>query len=202
MAADIIRREECIVSTLGDLFLTFARIGLFTFGGGYAMIPLMEHTGVEEKGWITHEEMMEILVIAESTPGPIAINGSTYVGYRQRGFRGALVATTGMVLPSFVILLLISLVLDSALTLPWVAHAFLGIRVAVGILIVDAALRMMRKMERKPLPCLILGGACAAMLLGDILALRVSSIVLMLLAGAVTLSAFLLRQRTRKEGDA
>ena len=91
-----------------DLFLSFANIGLFTFGGGYAMIALIENTCVEKKQWITLDEMMNITVIAESTPGPIAINCATYVGYKQKGFAGALAATIGMVLPSFCIIFAIS----------------------------------------------------------------------------------------------
>ena len=91
-----------------DLFLSFAKIGLFTFGGGYAMIALIENTCVEKKQWITLDEMMNITVIAESTPGPIAINCATYVGYKQKDFVRALVATIGMVLPSFCIIFAIS----------------------------------------------------------------------------------------------
>ena len=91
-----------------DLFLTFAKIGLFTFGGGYAMIALIENTCVEKKQWITHDEMMNITVVAESTPGPIAINCATYVGYKQKGIVGALIATIGMILPSFCIIFAIS----------------------------------------------------------------------------------------------
>ena len=96
------------MSILIDLFLTFAKIGMFTFGGGYAMISLIENTCVENKKWITHDAMMTVTVIAESTPGPIAINCATYVGYKQKGIWGAVAATLGVVLPSFIILYLIS----------------------------------------------------------------------------------------------
>ena len=89
------------MSILLDLFLTFARIGLFTFGGGYAMISLIDRSCVEKKRWISHDEMMDITVIAESTPGPIAINCATYVGYKQKGLVGAVAATVGIILPSF-----------------------------------------------------------------------------------------------------
>ena len=88
-----------------DLFLTFMKIGLFTFGGGYAMISIIENECVEIKKWITHEEMMNITVIAESTPGPIAINCATFVGYKQKGLLGGIMATLGVVVPSFVIIL-------------------------------------------------------------------------------------------------
>ena len=129
-----------------NLFLTFAKIGLFTFGGGYAMIPLIEDHCVTKKQWISHDEMMNITVISESTPGPIAINCATYIGYKQKGIRGAVAATVGMALPSFCIIFLISLFLDRFLEIRWIANAFRGIKLAVGILILDAAIRMIRKM--------------------------------------------------------
>ncbi len=187
---------------LFDLFLTFAKIGLFTFGGGYAMISLIENSCVEEKGWITHDDMMNVTVIAESTPGPIAINCATFVGYRQKGLIGAIAATTGMVLPSFCIIFLISVFLDNFLEITWIAHAFMGIRIAVGILILDAAVRMIRKMPKKPLPLAIMACSFAAMMLTDIFALRVSSIMLMLAAAAVSLSVFLVKRNAGKAGTA
>ena len=125
-----------------DLFLTFAKIGLFTFGGGYAMIAMIEHICVEQKRWITHDEMMNVTVIAESTPGPIAINCATFTGYQKAGFVGSLVATLGMILPSFALIFLISMFLDRFLELTLIAHAFKGIKIAVGLLILDAALSL------------------------------------------------------------
>lgn len=172
---------------LFTLFLTFAKIGLFTFGGGYAMISLIEHVCVDKKGWITHDDMMDITVIAESTPGPIAINCSTFVGYRQKGFMGAVAATFGMVLPSFVIIYLISMFLDNFLEITLIANAFLGIRIAVGLLILDAALRMIKKMKRKPVPLAIMFCSGIVMLLIDIFSWNFSSVTLILLAGAVGL---------------
>ena len=188
------------MTLLLELFLQFAKIGLFTFGGGYAMIALIENTCVEKKQWITHDEMMNITVIAESTPGPIAINCATYVGYRQKGFGGALAATLGMILPSFCIIYAISMYLDHFLEITWIAHAFYGIKIAVGILILDAALKMIRKMQKKPMPGTIMLCAFAVMLVIDILALRVSSIVLMLTAGLVSLILFMIRKPAAKGG--
>lgn len=182
-----------------DLFLTFAKIGLFTFGGGYAMIALIEDICVEKKRWITHDEMMNITVIAESTPGPIAINCATYVGYKQKGLSGAAAATVGMVLPSFCVIFLISRFLDRFLEIAWIAHAFRGIKIAVGILILDAAVRMLRKMQKKALPLTIMGCAFLAMLLIDVFALRISSITLMLTAAAVSLVLFMVKQNSGKE---
>lgn len=187
---------------LSELFLTFAGIGLFTFGGGYAMIPLIEHSCVEQKRWITHDEMMDVIVVAESTPGPIAINCATFVGYKQKGLAGAAAATVGMVLPSFCIIFLISLFLDNFLEITWIAHAFMGIRIAVGLLIADAAVRMIKKMPKKPIPLTIMACAFLAMLIVDIFALRVSSITLMLTAAAVSLAIVLLKQNAGKAGAA
>lgn len=190
------------MNLLFDLFLTFAKIGLFTFGGGYAMISLIEHACVEQKKWITHDEMMNVTVIAESTPGPIAINCATFVGYKQKGLIGAAAATVGIVLPSFCIIFLISMVLDHFLEIVWIAHAFMGIKTAVGILILDAAIKMVRKMQKKPVPLAIMCCAFIAMLLIDIFALRVSSITLMLIAAMVSLALFLLKRNTGKAGAA
>ena len=190
------------MNILLDLFLTFARIGLFTFGGGYAMIAIIEDTCVERKKWITHDEMMNVTVIAESTPGPIAINCATFTGYKKAGFSGALAATLGIVTPSFLIIFLLSMMLDHALEWTLVAHAFKGIKVAVGLLILDAAVTMIRRMNKKPLPLAIMVCSCAAMLFINLFSLRFSSISLMLLAGAVSLTVFVLHGAPmRKDGD-
>ncbi|MBQ1355482.1 MAG: chromate transporter [Solobacterium sp.] len=186
------------MNLLADLFLTFARIGLFTFGGGYAMIALIENACVANKQWITHDEMMDITVIAESTPGPIAINCATYVGYMRKGFAGALAATAGIVLPSFVIIYAISMFLDDFLAITAIAHAFQGIKIAVGILILDAAVKMLKKMPQKTMPRMIMAAAAAAMLAINIFSLRISSIVVMLAAGLVSLILYL----TKKGGQA
>ena len=134
---------------LKDLFLTFAKIGVFTFGGGYAMISVIENNCVDRKKWITHDEMMDVTVMAESTPGPIAINMATFVGYKQAGLMGAVAATIGIVLPSFLIIFFLSSVLEALLKYPLVQNLFRGIRVAVPILILDAGFNMVRKMKKK-----------------------------------------------------
>ena len=190
------------MNTVLDLFLTFSKIGLFTFGGGYAMISLIEDSCVEKKQWITHDEMLNVTVIAESTPGPIAINCATFVGYKQKGLAGAVAATIGIVLPSFCIIFLISMYLDNFLEIEWIAHAFMGIRIAVGILILDAALKMIKKMQKKPMPLTIMICAFVSMLAIDVFALRVSSITLMLIAAVISLSIFLIRQNAGKAGAA
>lgn len=183
-----------------EIFLTFAKIGLFTFGGGYAMISIIDNNCVERKKWITHDEMMNITVIAESTPGPIAINCATYVGYKKGGFLGACAATIGVVLPSFVIIYIISIFLDNFLQIAWIAKAFTGIKAAVGILILDAAINMIKKMNKKVLPIGIMIGACLVMLAVNFFSLKFSSIVLMLIAAAVSVTVFLIRKNLAKKG--
>jgi len=190
------------MALLMDLFLTFAKIGLFTFGGGYAMISLIEHNCVEEKKWISHDEMMNITVIAESTPGPIAINCATFVGYKQAGFRGACIATLGMVMPSFVIIYMISMFLDNFLEIGWVARAFSGIKVAVGILILDAAFTMIKKMQKKPVPLGIMICSCMIMLCINAFAVKCSSIVLMLIAGTFSFLLFTAKKAQTKKSQA
>ena len=181
-----------------DLFFTFFRIGLFTFGGGYAMLAILEDTCVEGKRWITHEEMMDITVIAESTPGPIAINCATYTGYKRAGFPGAVAATLGMVVPSFLVIFLISLFLDNFLEIKIIANAFRGIQIGVGVLILSAAVTMLQKMPRKPLTQGIWVCACLALLLGNLFARNISSIMLMLLGGIVSLAVYLGKERGGK----
>ncbi len=182
------------------LFLTFAKIGLFTFGGGYAMISIIENICVEQKKWITHDEMMEVAVIAESTPGPIAINCATYVGYKTKGIWGAIAATLGVVLPSFIIIYLISVFLDNFLEITWIANAFKGIRIAVGILILDAGINMFIKMKKKVVPCVIMGCSFVAMFLISIFAWNFSSIFLMLIAAVVSLVVFIIQGAPSEKG--
>ena len=185
-----------------DLFFTFAKMGLFTFGGGYAMISLIEHTCVDQKAWITHDDMMNVTIIAESTPGPIAINCATFVGYRQKGFVGALVATLGMTLPSFCMIYLISMFLDDFLDIVWIANAFEGIKIAVGLLILDVALTMLKKARKKRITDVIMMCSFGAMLSIDLFALRFSTIALLLVAGIVSLLLFVVQECTGRNGGA
>ena len=190
------------MNILIDLFLTFAKIGLFTFGGGYAMISVIENNCVERKQWITHDEMMDVTVIAESTPGPIAINCATFTGYKKAGFMGALVATFGIVLPSFVVIYLISIFLDNFLELTIIANAFKGIKIAVGLLILDAAITMLKKMHKKKLPRAIMICSCIAMLCINIFAFDFSSISVMIIAAVVSLTIFVINGAPDQKGSA
>ena len=190
------------MNILLDLFLTFAKIGVFTFGGGYAMISMIEHNCVEQKNWISHDEMMNVTVIAESTPGPIAINCATFTGYKKAGFWGALAATFGIVLPSFAIIYLISMFLDNFLELTIIANAFKGIKIAVGILILDAAFTMIKKMHKKKVPRMIMIGSSVAMLCINIFSWNFSSISLMLIAAVISVTIFILNGAPEQKGGA
>ena len=189
------------MNILADLFLSFAKIGAFTFGGGYAMLSLIEDHCVEKRKWITHDEMMNVTVIAESTPGPIAINCATYVGYKQAGIPGAILATLGVVLPSFIIIYVISKFLDTFLEIPLIANAFRGIKLAVGLLILNAGIKMLKKTEKKPLPMGVFAGSFVLILLSSFGVLSFSSIVLMLAAGVLSLCVFLLTRNHGKGGE-
>ena len=131
--------------TLWQVFLSFFKIGAFTFGGGYAMIPLIQNEAVEQRHWVTDDDILEVVAIAESTPGPIAINSATFVGYKAAGVLGSVCATLGVVLPSFVIILALSFVLRQFHELEAVRYAFFGIRAGVLALLVKALWTMYQK---------------------------------------------------------
>ena len=129
---------------LFDLFITFAKIGVMTFGGGYAMLPILQRELVENKGWTTEEDIADYFAIGQCTPGIIAINTATFVGTKQKGIIGGIVASLGMVFPSLVIITLIATVLTTFSELAIVKHAFAGIRVAVCVLIFNSVLKLMK----------------------------------------------------------
>ena len=131
-----------------ELFTSFFKIGLFTFGGGLAMIPLISKEAVEKRGWVTEDEILDMVAIAESTPGVIAVNSATYIGYKVGGFWGSLLATLGVTIPSFTIICLLSLIIEQFLANTYVAYAFMGIRCAVAILILSAAIRLAKAAPR------------------------------------------------------
>ena len=188
------------MTILSDLFFTFSRIGLFTFGGGYAMISVIDHTCVEKKKWISHEELVEMTVIAESTPGPIAINCATFTGHKIAGIPGAIAATLGMVIPSFLIIYLISMFLENFLELSLVANAFRGIKIAVGLLILDAGVNMAKKAKKTPMTRAMIVGACLAMLVIHMMAWKISSISLMLTAAVISVAVFAVGDQRKKGG--
>jgi chromate transporter len=176
--------------TLFDLFFTFFKLGLFTFGGGYAMIANLREVVLEKKKWLDEEELMQIITVAESTPGPIAINMATYVGYQQRGIIGSTCATFGVVLPSFVIIFIISFMLDAFMQNRYVAAAFDGIQCAVAFLIIRAGWGMLKKLEKKPLPLIVFCLTFGALLLFEVFALEVSTVLLILIGGITGILAY------------
>lgn len=187
-------------SVIFDLFLSFAKIGLFTFGGGYAMIPIIEDVCVEEKGWITSDELSTVLAVAESTPGPIAINCATYTGYAKAGLAGAVSATLGTVLPSFIIIYVISVFFEDFLAITVIANAFKGIKIGVGILILQAGVTMFKKQKPRGVYLGIFIVVCALMLAVDALAVSFSTIYFIILAGIFSLALYTVKTRM-KGGD-
>ncbi len=155
------------------LFWTFFKIGAFTFGGGYAMIPLIQKEVVENKKWITDDDILEIIAIAESTPGPIAINSATFVGYRVCGVLGSFFATLGVVLPSFVIILIISLILEEFQHITAVQYAFNGIRAGVLALLFKALWTMYKKCTKGLVSYILMASAFAATAFLDVPVLAV-----------------------------
>ena len=144
---------------LWQVFLTFFKIGGFTFGGGYAMIPLIQHEAVEKRKWVTDEDILDIVAIAESTPGPIAINSATFVGYRAAGVLGSVAATLGVVLPSFVIILALSFVLAQFQDNQYVQYAFRGIQAGVMALLFKALWTMYKKAPKSIAAYIIMGAS-------------------------------------------
>ena len=163
------------------------KIGLFTFGGGYAMINILDNEFVVKKKWIDSDEFMDVVTIAESTPGPIAINCSTYIGYKKSGFVGALVATFGMCIPSFVIIYLISLFFNQFLAFGAVASAFKGIQVCVVFLIFSAGFKMLRKIKKNAFNITVMALTFAAMVTFSLFSVSFSSIFYILIFGLIGL---------------
>ena len=145
--------------TLWQIFATFFKIGAFTFGGGYAMIPLIQKETVENHKWITEDDILEIIAIAESTPGPIAINSATFVGYRTCGVLGSAAATLGVVLPSFMVIFVISFVLRQFQELKAVQYAFHGIRAGVMALLCKALWGMYKKNQKNWASYIVMAGS-------------------------------------------
>ena len=144
---------------LWQVFSSFFRIGAFTFGGGYAMIPLIQNEAVEKRHWVTDEDILEVVAIAESTPGPSAINSATFVGYKAAGILGSVCATLGVVLPSFVVILILSFVLQQFQQVQAVQYAFQGIRAGVLALLVKALWTMYKKSPKGWAAYIVMGAS-------------------------------------------
>ena len=184
--------------SLGTLFFTFFKIGLFTFGGGYAMIALLEEEFIQRRKWLDKDEFLDMTAIAESTPGPVAINSATYLGYKLAKVPGAATATVAVCLPSFLIIYAISLFFEQFTQLTVIANAFKGIQVCVIYLIFSAGVRMLQALERSLFSSGVLLSVFLAMTSLSLAGISVSSILLILLSGAAGVAAWLLGRR--KEG--
>lgn len=189
------------LKNLFGLFISMLKIGLFTFGGGYAMIHFLEDEFVERKGWIDSDEFADLVVIAESTPGPIAINCSTYIGYKKEKFLGALASTVGMCIPSFTIIYLISLFFDRFLSISWVNSAFRGIQVCVVFLILKAGITMLKKIKKSPFSLAIIILTLVGVLTFSLLSVSFSTIFYILIFGSVGFFTYTVGCLKAKRGE-
>ena len=186
------------VKSLGTLFFTFFKIGLFTVGGGYAMIALLEEEFIQRRKWLDKDEFLDMTAIAESTPGPVAINSATYLGYKLAKVPGAATATVAVCLPSFLIIYAISLFFEQFTQLTVIANAFKGIQVCVIYLIFSAGVRMLKALDKSPFATGVLAAVMLVMVGLSLAGVSVSSILLILLSGAAGVAAWLIGRR--KEG--
>ena len=186
-----------------ELYWAFFRIGGLTFGGGLSMLPMLKYELVEKKKWIEKEEFLDMVAIAESTPGPIAINSATYIGFKRAGVLGSAAATLGVVLPSFIIIYIISLFLDKFLTFELVAYAFRGIQAGVVYLILSAGIKMLKGLKKNPMSIAILCTVLTLMVLFSVFAIDFSAIFFILISAAVGLAVFGIgkMKSKREEGE-
>lgn len=188
------------------LFLIMMKIGLFTFGGGYAMIALLEREFVSGRNWVDKDEFLDLIAIAESTPGPMAINSATYVGYKVAGFFGALTGTIAVCIPPFIIKYAISLFFDQFMALEYVGYAFRGVQVCVVYLIASAGIKMLRGMKKSPMNIVLVSATILCMVLFSVFAVNFSSIYYIVIGGCVGLFIYLIvkirSNAKKKEGEA
>ena len=185
--------------TILKLFITMFKVGLFTFGGGYAMIAVLEHEFVEKNGWIKREEFYDMLAVAESTPGPIAINSSTFIGYRLAGVLGSVFATIAMCLPSLIIIYTISLFFDAFLSITLVAYAFKGIQACVCYLILSAGIKMIKKLKKTVLTLTLTTLTFIAYITLTLFAVKFSSIFYILIGAGISLTVYLITVVSKKQ---
>lgn len=189
--------------TILKLFITMFKVGLFTFGGGYAMIAVLEHEFIEKNNWINREEFYDMVAVAESTPGPIAINSSTFIGYRLAGVLGSVFATIAMCLPSLIIIYIISLFFDAFLSITLVAYAFKGIQACVCYLILSAGIKMIKKLKKTALTLTLITLTFIAYITLTLFAVKFSSIFYILIGAGISLTVYLITivAKKQKGGD-
>lgn len=184
-----------------NLFFTMLKIGLFTFGGGYGMIALLESELVEKKKWIEKDEFVDMIAIAESTPGPIAVNASTYVGYKIAGFMGSLLATIGVCLPSFIIIFLISLFFEKFVALKYVAYAFKGIQVCVTFLIFLAGIKLFKNMKKNIFNFILLFITMVLVIVFNLFKVSFSTIYFILISALIGIFIYLIKYLSDKKKE-
>ena len=186
------------MSILFAIFWSMLKIGCFAFGGGYAIIALLENEFITKRKWLDHDEFMDVVAVAESTPGPIAINVATYIGYKQKGFLGALIATIGMCLPSFVLMFLVSLFYKEFMGIALVAAAFKGVQICVVYLLASAGLKMLKRMKKTALNIIVFSLTFIGMILCTLFEIHVSSVWFILAAGVLGLVMFFIKKNKMK----
>ncbi|MDE5546394.1 MAG: chromate transporter [Anaeroplasmataceae bacterium] len=184
-----------------DLFLTFFKLGATTFGGGYAMMSQIKESIVEKKEWLTNDELLEVFAISESTPGPVAINMATYIGFQKGKILGSVLATLGVVLPSFIIIFIISLFLNKFLENKYVAYAFVGIKCAVAFLILKAGLNLFKKMKKTPWQLCVFGIVLILMILLELFSKSFSSIYLIIIGGVIGIIILTIQDHIKRKRD-
>ncbi len=185
---------------LAILFFTMFKIGLFTFGGGYAMLAILENEFVEKKKWTDKDDFLNMVAIAESTPGPIAINSATYLGYKKAGVLGSAVATLGVVLPSFIIIYVISLFFDKFLEFKYVQYAFKGIQACVVYLILSAGIKLFKGLKKNAYSITAFALTLTLMVVLSLFAVKLSAILYILVGGVAGLTIYLIG-KLRKEKE-
>lgn len=185
-----------------ELFWTFFKLGLFTFGGGYAMIGQLKDIVVEKKKWVTNDELLEICAIAESTPGPVAINLSTYIGYKNKKILGSLVSTLGAVLPSFIVIFIISLFLEAFMQNKYVQYAFVGINACVAFMIIKAGIDLFISLKKSWWQILLTIIVITLMIIFKLFDVNFSSIYLILIGAFLGIVILTIQNsKTLKEGE-
>jgi len=185
------------------LFLTFFKIGLITFGGGYAMVAIIEREFTERKKWLSAEEFADVLAIAESTPGPISVNSATFIGYKRRGFWGAFFSTLGLILPSLIIIFVISLFFDRFMELEYVKYAFYGIRAGVSFLILSAGIRLFLKLKKTAYNTIAFILSALLLVAIGLFSWNFSSVFIILIGGGIGLLSWLIgfiRNKSEEKG--
>ncbi len=175
------------------LFFTMFKIGLFTFGGGYAMIAVIEREIVEKNSWLTHQDYLDVIAIAESSPGPLAINTATFVGYKIQKVWGAIFATLGVVLPSFMVIYAISFFFEAFLALEYVGYAFKGIQACVAFIIVNAGIKMLTKLEKNAFNYIMVILTMGVFIALELFAVNFSTIFIILIGGVISLTIYLVK---------